>query len=319
MAKQTKPRLGRGLSSLIGQPVEVAPPPAPNTRPNTEHVPADAPDRERLRSIPASSVVPSPYQPRLNPTDADLETLAASIRTSGVMQPIAVRPIPTPDPRYHTGAHFELIAGERRWRAAQLAGLDHLPAIVADLSDQESAEWALVENIQRSDLSPLERAEALSKLAARFGLSHTSLAERLGLDRSTVSNLIRITELEDEIKELLAHALSTGHAKALLAIPAGKERIRIARQAAEQGWTVRRLEEIAAASGTRTQGNSAPTTPKPHSAHIANLEKQIADHLGTRVRLRTHASGKKGSITLDFYSLEHFEGILRALGVELES
>lgn len=318
MAKQTKPRLGRGLSSLIGQPVEVTPPAAVQTKSEPTYPPNEGENGATLRSIPVVAIVPSPFQPRLDPTDADLEPLASSIRSSGVMQPIAVRPIPETDSRHHTGAHYELIAGERRWRAAQLAGLDHLPALVAMLSDQESAEWALVENIQRTDLSPIERAAALHKLAERFGLSHKRLAERLGLDRSTVSNLIRLTELEEEIKELLASALSVGHAKALLGMPAGRERVRLARLAAEKGWSVRRLEDIASA-GAREKASRVDAHSRLPSPNIANIEKQLSDQLGTRVRLKTDVSGQKGRIQIEFFSLDQFDGILRVLGVELES
>ena len=321
MAKQTKPRLGRGLSSLIGQPVEVAPQVAQagiDIRSNTKQTSTIEMASGGLRSISVNEVVPSPFQPRLDPTDADLEPLAASIRSSGVMQPIAVRPVAAGDSRYRTGMRFELIAGERRWRAAQIAGLDHIPALVVELSDQESAEWALVENIQREDLSPIERAEALRKLAERFDLSHALLAERVGLDRSTVTNLIRLTELEAEIKELLGGTLGTGHAKALLGMAPGRERVRIAQLAAKHAWSVRKLEQMAS-DGVGPSGARAGASAPMVSPHVANIEKQLSDHLATRVRLRVHPSGKKGRITIDFFSVEHFEGLLKSLGLDLES
>lgn len=312
----SKPRrLGRGLSGLISEPVAVpvepetaAPPVAPQpTVPDPTQIP---PDQLGHQQILVTSIHPNKYQPRSVFDQASLERLADSIRRSGVMQPIVVRP---------SGSGFELVAGERRWRAAKLVGLDRVPAVVRSLSDEETAEWAVVENLQREDLNPVERAFAFRSLAERFGLSHAQIAERVGFDRSTIANLIRLTELEEPIREMIAAGkLTVGHGKALLAIAPGPTRERLATEASEAGWTVRRLERAA----------QAPSAPAPvravrlthggdeaaKAAALADLEKQLGDHLGTKVRITTDASGAKGRLTMEFYGLDHFDGLLAKLG-----
>jgi len=313
MAKQTKPRLGRGLSSLINTPVSV--PAEPKHTPNIEGAKESGGAEVGLRELAIGEIVPSRFQPRDKPEEAALEPLAASIRSSGVIQPIAVRAAGEV-----AGARWELIAGERRWRAAKLAGLAAIPAIVVEADDRQASEWALIENVQREDLNPIERGEALRRIAEGFGVSHAELAERVGIERSSVTNLIRLTDLEPEIRDLIQRgALSAGHGKALLMLPAGDARVRIARAASLESWSVRRMEEGA------KEAQRASRAGKNHSArgentnpHRADLERQLSDNLGTKVRLRTDRSGQRGTILIEFYDGDHFEALLRSLGVSLE-
>jgi len=245
--------------------------------------------------------------------EASLSRLSDSIRRSGVLQPVLVRERPQ--------GGYELVAGERRWRAAKLAGLSRVPAIVRAWSDEQAAEHALVENVQREDLNPMDRAWALKHLGDRFGLSHAQLAERVGLERSSVANLVRLTELEPEIAGLIAQGLvSAGHGKALLAAPAGPGRVVLARRAAE-GMSVRALEDLIRTGVATAAG--APTAPRPKAdakvearlAVLADLQRQIGQQLGTKVNIVTDRRGKKGRITLEFYGLDHFDSLMTRLGV----
>ncbi len=328
-------RLGKGLSGLIGDPVRVAttngdsPPAVPGDSggapaqgvTEAQGAPAaavpdasDASKSDRVVHVPLGSIIPNRFQPRSDFDAAGLGELAASIRAEGVMQPVLVRPASGSG---STGGRYELIAGERRWRAAKLAGLDRVPAIVRELSDESSAEWALIENIHRQDLNAMERAEAMASLLSRFGMSQSALAEKLGLERPTVANLVRLMELEVEIRDLIASGqLGAGHGKALLSIASGERRVSTARAAAVGGWSVRRLEREAKRVGS---GSSTPTKPLPASqrtAVIESLERRLGDHLGTKVAIRTNESGTKGRIEIRFFDREHFDGLLRSIGVE---
>ncbi|MBL8758230.1 MAG: ParB/RepB/Spo0J family partition protein, partial [Phycisphaerae bacterium] len=200
-------RLGRGLSALLGQPVAVAAVASSNDPVTNSGTKDDA----TLRQLPLERIAPGRFQPRKSFAQDQIDSLAASIRTAGVMQPVLVRE----SLAVHEGsADYELIAGERRWRAARVAGLTTIPAIIVKLSDVEAAEWGLIENLQREDLGTMERATALASLARQFALTHAQVAERVGLDRSTVTNFIRLTELEPAIQGLFdAKRLSAGHGK----------------------------------------------------------------------------------------------------------
>lgn len=305
MARPTPPRrLGRGLSSLIAEPVSVdASPPAASGN-DLSHQDLPSPERG-LQNLPLSDIIPNINQPRRAFDEDSLERLAASIRVAGVIQPIVVRRAPSRDDAPE-GAAWEIIAGERRWRAAQRAGLAHIPAVVVSASDRESAEWALVENVQREDLNPVERAEALKRLRDEFGLTQSQVAEQVGLDRATVANFIRLTDLEPEILDLLRNGrLSAGHGKALLAMPPGAARLRTARTAADDGWSVRRLESNPAAT-------PAPAAVLP-SDHLRKLEKQLGDHLGTKLAIKQNTNGTSGTITLRYFDLDHFDGLMEKL------
>jgi ParB family chromosome partitioning protein len=340
MSTTGKPRrLGRGLSSLLGDPVRV-PAPGPQARVSDEQglspssvdethlvvegggVERPAEPARRLVQAPIDSIIPSRFQPRHTFDEASLRALADSIRASGVMQPIALRLL-TPGTDAPAGARFELVAGERRWRAARLAGLEAVPAVLTPLSDRESAEWALVENLQRSDLNPMERAFAFRNLADRFSLGQAEIAERVGLDRSSVANFIRLTELEDEIRtDIASGRLTAGHGKALLAVPSGPRRVALAQRAAREGWSVRRLEASATslAGGPVRVERRGETAPEewPQARREAarrDLERRIEERLGARVRISTDASGLRGRIVVSFADLEHLGSILSKFGL----
>ena len=334
-----KRRLGRGLSSLVdlsgGLPAEVAAPEPPQPSvpvapqasessggAGTTHVPhgtsdsvtGDASiDGERIVRLPLDLVVANPRQPRRDFDEKSLQELADSMKSAGLIQPIIVR-------RIEGGDRFELVAGERRWRAAGIVGLSDVAAIVRDLSDDQAGQWALIENIQREDLNPMERAWALRELGEMLGLSHGEIGERVGLDRSSVANLIRLTELEEDIQSMVrAGALGMGHARALLAAPAGAERVELAHRAAGEEWTVRRVEREAKAlkqGRVRVQlGGAIGTEP---SAALSDLERQLSEHFGTKVTITTNRAGDTGRISISFYGLDHFDGLMRMLGFEVK-
>ena len=327
--RKRKSKLGRGLDSLIGEVVSVEVPIETVSRAGASSVPMPefAPGTVRpggrgdglsddrtnacytMLQIPTTDIAPSPFQPRRSFSDGDLASLAESIARSGVMQPIIVRRVGAGV----SGEEYELVAGERRWRAAMQAGLEFVPAIERTLSDEESAELALVENMQRRDLGPMERAWGFRSLAERFGLSHAQVAQRVGLDRSTVTNLVRLTELEREIQELLDEGrLSVGHGKALLGVEPGTARLALAARAAKEGWSVRRLEQSQTARARRGGGGD-----RAAPASRVRLEKQLGEHLGTKVSVRTNTAGTKGRVVIEFYSLDHFDGLMSRMGFEL--
>lgn len=338
MAATEKPRrLGRGLSSLLGEPVRInaeRSPSATTLASSTEAAadpgenPQILPDRVvlpkdsaagRLVQAPIDSIVPSRFQPRQTFDEAALASLASSIKASGVMQPIAVRPRGARENGGEGG--YELIAGERRWRAARLAGLERIPAVVTTLDDQEAAEWALVENLQRSDLNPMERAWAFRGLSERFELSHAEIADRVGFDRSSVANFIRLTELEDEIRgHLAAGRLSAGHGKALLSAPSGPARAALADRAVRESWSVRKLEAAAGVAaavsgkGRAKEGEPPAQESSRREAARRDLEKRLSEKLGARVKILTRG-GTRGSVVIDFADLDHFEAILSHLGL----
>lgn len=315
---QQPKKLGRGLGGLIGigAPVQVEVPlqqaltSAPV--PEISTIIAQSPEGSTpaVRYIPVSKIIPSPYQPRKVMNEEAIARLAESIKRAGVMQPVIVR---------EKNGMFELVVGERRWRATRHAGLDTIPALVKDLTEEIAAEWSLVENVQREDLNPMERGWALRALAEKFNLTQADVADRVGLERSSVTNLVRLTEIETEIADLINNGeLGLGHGKALLGVPSGPQRVEIAQNAAKSGWSVRALEEEirAIVADQREQGDIAKREKLAGRHAVVNdMERRIADYLGTKVRINTDRSGKKGKITLDFYGLEHFEGLLTRMGV----
>jgi ParB family transcriptional regulator, chromosome partitioning protein len=311
-------RLGRGLSSLIDSPVEVSS--AENARAVSPSISAQSGSSEsgeladgypQVQMIPLASISANPFQPRKQFDPATLAELAASIKASGLMQPIILRK------SYNSESKYELVAGERRWRAAQLAGLEAVPALVQNLSDEQSAEWALVENLQREDLNAIDRADALKGLVDRFGLTHAQIAEKIGLDRSTVANLIRLADLEPQIRELISgHALSAGHGKALLQLSPGMSRVRLAQRAADEHWSVRKLEMACKPEATHASAPRATASSllSAEEAQLRDLERQLGEFLGTKVALKVTGASHRGQIALEFYGLEHFDGLLSRIG-----
>ena len=315
-------KLGRGLGALLAAPEPVrinipneAPKIVPQPSVQTTNREVFDSNQIGLRTIAIGLIEPSPFQPRKSMDQPAIERLADSIRRSGVMQPIIVR-----QKSSGGGERFELVAGERRWRAAQLAGLLEVPALVRDLTDELAAEWSLVENVQREDLNAMERAWALRGLSERFQLTQVELAQRVGLERSTVANLIRLTELEPEIAQMIVRGdLTAGHGRALLAIPAGEARLNLAREAVQNGWNTRRVEYLSQAHAVKPENvGSKRTTPQEITARQAvlrDLERQIGQKLGTKVLITTDRTGARGKLSMEFYSIDHFDGLLARLGI----
>ena len=292
-----RPGLGSGLSALI--------PGGLTDSPNS------AQEGPVLMEIPVKDLVPNPNQPRVHFDEESLSDLSASIREIGVLQPLLVRQMPD--------GSFQLIAGERRWRAAQRAGLMTVPAVVKTTDDMTSVEQALVENLHRQDLSPLEEASAFQQLIDDFGLTHDEVAKRVGKSRSSVTNALRLFSLPPAIQALLADGrLSAGHAKALLGTPDRAFQEQLARRASTEGWSVRAVEDAVRARGeagaqssgggeSSTRGPSEPRIPgsKLRPAGLMELEERIADYLATRVSVKM--ANKKGTITVEFADLEDLE------------
>ncbi len=276
--------LGRSLDELLGGG-------APATQ-------AEA-DGE-LRTLAVASIVPGKFQPRHHFDEAALDELAASIKAQGLIQPVVVREIGK--------GRFELIGGERRWRAAQKAGLEELPVLVKTVPEQAVVAMALIENIQREDLSPLEEANALQRLIDEFGLTHQQAADAVGRSRAAVSNLLRLLELPEAIRRLLDdRLLQMGHARALASLPEARA-IALARQAADQGWSVRELEEAVRRAGAAPAAKSSAAKAKP-DPNIAALERDLAEKLATRVQL-AHARSGRGRLVIHYHSLDELDGIL---------
>jgi ParB family chromosome partitioning protein len=233
-----------------------------------------------------------------------LAELADSIRAQGLIQPIVVRPV--------GGGRHEIIAGERRWRAAQLAGLREVPVVVRDTDDHAALAMALIENIQREDLNPLEEAQALKRLIDEFGLTHQQAAEAVGRSRAAVSNLLRLLELPAAIRGFVErHELEMGHARALLTLPEAQA-LALAREAAAQGWSVREVERRVNALAKGAPGAGTRPAPKPVDADIARLERELGELLSAPVNVQ-HARGGRGKLVIAYHSLDELEGILERI------
>jgi len=325
MAAKPK-RLGKGLGAMMKGPVVV--PPADPATPAGADVPRGTPvarhedvlnslgaatsqvsTKNRVMELDLRAITPNPAQPRRVFDEVATQELSDSIKSHGLIQPILVRDLgPTASPRW------ELIAGERRWRAAQLAGLATIPALSREMSDQDSAEVALIENLQREDLNVVERATALRELCSRFSLTHAEVSQRVGLDRSSVTNLLRLLELDEVILDELSRGrLSMGHGRALLGESQSDRRRAWAVSTIEHQWSVRELERRIKA-GRVAAGKTVPSVAG-RSPAIMDLERRLGDRLGTKVSIKTDRTGKKGSMTLTFYGLEHFESVLDRMGL----
>src|SRR5438309_4342974 len=293
----TRNALGRGLGALIREPEpQVAPAPAPVAGGT-----AAAPARETMsagpQQIDIDLIDPSPYQPRTKFREEALEELARSIKASGIIQPLVVRPI---------GARFQLIAGERRWRAAQRAGLTKVSAIVRHVSDELALEMTLVENIQREDLNAIEAARAFERLMDEARLTQEAVAERTGKDRATIANSIRLLKLEQKIQDWIEEGkLTAGHGRALLAVPDSQLRMRYATRAARGGLTVRQIEKLAS---RRASGERAPV--EVHlDANIRSALDELQRHLGTKVLLHQKTKIRPGQLILEFYDDDQLMGL----------
>ncbi|HYL65047.1 MAG TPA: ParB/RepB/Spo0J family partition protein [Candidatus Methylomirabilis sp.] len=294
--------LGRGLGALIREPE----PPAPSLPPGQPHsaspgAAAAAPAREAAGSGPLQLdidlIEPSPYQPRTRFREEALEELTRSIQSSGIIQPLVVRPVRN---------RYQLIAGERRWRAAQRAGLTKVSAIVRQVPDELALEMTLVENIQREDLNPIEAARAFERLMDEFQLTQEAVAERTGKDRATVANAIRLLKLEQTIRDWIEEGkLSAGHGRALLAVADAPLRMRYAQRAARGGLTVRQIERL----GSRRSRNTAPIAQPHMDANIRAAIEELQRRLGTRVLLRQKTKMRPGQLVLEYYDDAQLMGI----------
>lgn len=278
--------LGRGLDALLGGNEE------------TTGARIDEQDGE-LRTLPIQAIEPGQYQPRRHWDEEALQELADSIKAQGLIQPVVVRAVGR--------NRYELIAGERRWRAAQKAGLKELPALLKDVPEQSVLAMALIENIQRQELTPLEEARALQRLISEFDLTHQQAADAVGRSRAAVSNLLRLMDLPEAIKTLLDEGkLDMGHARCLLTLPEDMARP-LALQASRMGWSVRELEQAA----RRAQGSDTPrrSTQGRRDADVDALERELSERLATRVQV-AHGRGGKGKLVIHYHSLDELDGIL---------
>jgi len=299
-----KKRLGRGLDALLSQ---------SSARAAESGERPAAGESDSLREIPVDLLQRGRYQPRTDMRQESLEELADSIRAQGVVQPIVVRPVgpaggPTGGNRGET--RYEIVAGERRWRAAQIAGLDTIPAVVRHIPDEAAVAMALIENIQREDLNPLEEAMALSRLIAEFDMTHQQAAEAVGRSRAAVSNLLRLLELGEEVKKLVeARQLEMGHARALLALTDPAAQLEAARRVAKGQLSVRATEQLVQKLNAPAKKPSAGKSKQTVDPDIRRLESEVAERLGARVELE-HAAGGKGRLVIRYNSLDELEGIL---------
>jgi ParB family chromosome partitioning protein len=292
----TKKRLGRGLDALLSKPAGKAEAAADDT-PATGDV---------LKSIPVEWLQRGRYQPRVDMRQDTLENLAESIRAQGVVQPIVARRVEGKV----DGPRYEIVAGERRWRAAQLAGLSEIPAIIRNVPDEAAIAMALIENIQRENLNPLEEARALDRLIREFDLTHAQAAEAVGRSRAAVSNLLRLLDLADKVKPFLEdRQLEMGHARALLAISDAVQQLDAARQVIRKGLSVRETEKLV--RHMQEGGSSRPAKAKPAvDADIRRLEIEVSEKLGAKVRVE-HSRKGAGKLVISYNSLDELDGILK--------
>ena len=310
----SKTPLGRGLGALLGKskPAAAAAP-IPSASPASK--PEAAPTGSAPRELPLAKVQPCSFQPRKEFAKEALEDLANSIREQGILQPLVVRP--------HDG-HYEIIAGERRWRAAKLLELETVPVIIREADDATTLELALVENLQREDLNPIESALGYEQLLDRFKLTQEEVASRVGKSRASVANALRLLKLVPEVRAHVRDGrLSVGHAKVILALQSGEEQELAANKAIRDGLSVRQMEELVDAmrnrspSSGKSGGASGKSGPVSHDTHIARLETLLQEKYGTKVSLR-YRPGKGGALQIKFFSDADLERILQVSGVQLD-
>jgi ParB family chromosome partitioning protein len=332
---QKRPSLGRGLEALLGQisasrvpsPAKPAAPGAPAATPGQPGRPAagtgaaatakSAPAAaapalpglpgDELRRLPLDLLQRGRYQPRSDLRTESLEDLAASIRSQGIVQPIVVRPVGAPgaDP---ASQRYEIIAGERRWRAAQMAGLADIPSVIRHVPDDAAIAMALIENIQRENLNPLEEARALDRLIREFGVTHQQAADAVGRSRASVSNLLRLLDLAPEVAELVeSRALEMGHARALLGLPTRRQQAETGALVAKKALSVRETEALVRRMiNPPKKGSSTPA----RDPNVQQLEARLADTLGARVSIEHSATSGKGRVVVSYNSLDELDGIL---------
>jgi len=278
--------LGRGLDALLG----------------SEEPAAARAAGDQQAELKVDLLQPGKYQPRTRMDEAALKELADSIRMQGVMQPILVRPV--------SGGRYEIIAGERRWRAARMAGLSDVPALIREVPDNAALAMALIENIQREDLNPLEEANGIQRLVTEFNITHDKAAEMVGRSRSAVSNLLRLLALSEPVRDLLHQGkLDMGHARALLALT-GMQQIETARLIAARGMSVRETEKLV---GRLLRGTPAKKPRKTSDRDVLRLQEELAQKLGTKVEIKAGNKGR-GSVVIQYSNLNQLDAILARLG-----
>jgi len=290
-----KPSLGRGLADLLGSRAA-----APVAMPPVQV-------GEELTKLPLDLLQRGRYQPRIDMRPETLSELADSIKAQGVVQPIVVRPLEPPV--NGESQRYEIIAGERRWRAAQMAGLSEIPAVIRHIPDEAAIAVALIENIQRENLNPLEEARALDRLVSEFGLTHQEVAQAVGRSRAGVSNLLRLLELTAEVGELLEkRTLEMGHARALLGLTERRQQTEVALLVARKGLSVRETEALV----RRLQAPHGPVAPDgsgERDPNVTRLEQELAEKLGARVAIQAGRGGR-GKLVVSYNSLDELDGIL---------
>jgi ParB family chromosome partitioning protein len=314
MSRSAK-RLGRGLNSLVSHLADQEPPAAVAETPASPTSSTGAPDKPSARqgsfACPVEQLQPNPFQPRNTISHESVLSLARSIEQNGLLQPILVRP---------KGDQFEIIAGERRWAAAKSLGLERVPVVLRQADDQQMLEFALIENIQREDLNAIDRAMAYRQFCARFDLKPEEVARRLGEDRTTVLNYLRLLELPDTIRAMVAdEKISMGHARCLLGLADDPLREKLAQSVIQNQLSVRALEEIVRRQKTPlpTQKTEQTEAKALQAAHLRDIEQQFEHILKTKVVIREGRRKGTGRITIEYYSLDDFDRVASALGVTL--
>lgn len=293
-----KPALGRGLADLLTQ---------ARPRVSTTPVPTDGQGSEEMSNIALDLLERGRYQPRIDMRQEALEELAISIRNQGVIQPIVVRPLAPPP--VGQPQRYEIVAGERRWRAAKIAGLKTIPSVVRRVPDDAAIAIALIENIQRENLNPLEEARALERLIAEFGVTHQQAADAVGRSRAAVSNLLRLLELAPEVAEMVEkRQLEMGHARALLALTARRQQAEVGNLVARNGLSVRETEALVRKMLTPAseRRNAAEQHTDPN---VRALQQELGERLGAKVLIQ-QGSGGKGKLVVSYNSLDELDGIL---------
>jgi ParB family chromosome partitioning protein len=312
-----KPALGRGLGALLGG-SPIAKPPSPplatNSAPGPAASSAPAADtRERVQRVPLEQIHPCPFQPRKEFSAEALRELSDSIKEQGIVQPLIVR---------ETAQGYELIAGERRWRASQLIGLREVPVIVREADDRQVLELALIENLQRENLNPMEEAQGYAQLVQQFQLKQEEVATKVGKSRASVANALRLLKLPEPVQEHLRESrLSVGHAKVILGLETEKQQQLAANRVLHEGLNVRQTEELIARLQMRQDGQDGtparPVAGAPvRDAHLTDLENRLRERLGTRIHLK-YAQGK-GALEIAFFSDVELQRVLDILGVKMD-
>jgi len=304
-----KPVMGRGLEALLGQmtrrPEPGATPAAPGAAPPPENkLPGD-----EFAHLPLDLLQRGKYQPRTDMRQESLQELADSIKAQGIVQPIVVRPV---DGAAGQSQRYEIIAGERRWRAAQLAGVATVPAVIRRVPDEAAIAMALIENIQRENLNPLEEARALERLIAEFGVTHQQAADAVGRSRAAVSNLLRLLELPDEISAFVEkRELEMGHARALLGLAQRRQQIEVGQLVAKKGLSVRETEALVRSMLNKGGGGTTigKDTARALDPNVQRLQDELSEKLGAPVQIQHTGSGK-GKVVVSYHSLDELDGIL---------